>query len=60
MALNPNILKTGTISRGARGSKIDLVTPVNIFNTVRENRREQKLADLTLTQAEKAEKRGIE
>ena len=59
MAYNPSILDTNIISRGARESKIDLATPVNMFTSLQANKRAnqaaastRKLSELTLSTAE--------
>ena len=57
MAYNPSILDTNIISRGARESKIDLATPVNMFNQIKSARAQQKLSELTLSETDKAIKR---
>jgi len=49
MALNVGILNTGE----NKTTKLDLTTPLNMYNSMRANKRAQSLADLTLDNAEK-------
>lgn len=57
MPFNPGIIDPSIVSQGARESKIDLATPVNMYTSIRADQRAQKLSELTLSKEEKAQKR---
>lgn len=60
MPLNVGIVDHSIIGRGARESKIDLATPVNMYTAIRKDRRDQKLSELTLSKEEREQKRQAE
>lgn len=57
MTFQPGLLDTNMPTRVLSQSKIDLATPVNIFTSLQANKRAQKLAELTMTEADKKKKR---
>lgn len=60
MPLNVGILDPSLVTQGVRESKIDLATPVNIYTSMRADRRAQKLSELTLDKEERERKRAVD
>jgi len=60
MPFNPGIADPSLVTQGVRESKIDLATPVNMYTSLRQDARAQRLSDLTLTKEETEQKRAAE
>ena len=53
MALNPGILNTSIIGRGARESRLDIKSGVDMYHSVSKNKRQKRLDELTFNAAER-------
>ncbi len=60
MPFNAQILDPSIVSQGVRESKIDLATPVNMYNSIRADQRAQKLSELTLSKEEREQKKAAD